>query len=113
MTHETEATFREAVVERLEDLWGADRVETDVRLPSDRICDIYVKTPGAATDIAIEAENDWEAVLTGCSQAALYGAELAAEPFVVVPASHVEMPEVFYLSAVLPVSILPLPDAAA
>lgn len=99
MPDETEGAFREQVVADLEDAYGAARVRTDVTLPAtDRRCDIIVKTHVGADDLAIEVENDFEAVMKGRSQARLYAEQVGAEPYVVVPAGHVDIPEVFYLS---------------
>lgn len=94
MTHEDERPFHDRVVEWLRGEYGEDAVETDKYLKeTGRYADVWVEAP--LGPLAIEVENDFEAVLKGVGQTLLYAShdEHGAEAYVVVPPGHVEQPE--------------------
>lgn len=98
MTHEEERPYHERLVEHLVTEYGEEHVETDVYLEeTGRFCDVLVETP--LVTLALEVENDWEAVIKGIGQATLYAAHYpeGAVPVVVTPPGHVEEPEVSLL----------------
>lgn len=103
MTHESEETFQDRVVEYLEDEYGAENIEENKYLPDPyRFCDIWVEGP--LVDYAIEVENDFDAAIKGVGQSLIYAAEeVNAVPIVVLPANHVDEPEVSSLRRAVPV----------
>lgn len=98
--HTYEGKFAAAIVEDLEDAYGAENVRREVVLPvTERRVDILVETPSAAPDLAIEVENDFESVPGAVGQAIQYAEQTGARPVVFVPEGHVEIPEVFHLAS--------------
>lgn len=98
MTHESERPYHDCVVAWLKEEYGEDNVETDKYLrETGRYCDVWIDGPLAV--LAVEIENDWEAVLKGIGQAHLYAAHetAGAVPMVITPPGHVEEPEVTLL----------------
>lgn len=103
MTHEDEITFQDRVYEYLAQNYGSENVETDKYLPEPyRFVDVWIDGPVAP--LAIEIENDFEAVMEGVGQALIYAASAEnAIPVVIVPPGHVEEPEVTALRRRIPV----------
>lgn len=93
MTHESERTYSEKVEEYLISEYGEANVERNKHLSkTDRYVDFWVDGPVVA--LAIEVENNFEAVLKGTGQSILYAAhELNAVPVIILPPDHVEQPE--------------------
>lgn len=94
MVHESEKSFHDKVHEYLIDAYGENNVTSKVYLEeSYRFADFWVHTP--IVDLAIEVENDFNAVIRGVGQAFLYAAHSKnAVPVVIVPKGHIEQPEV-------------------
>lgn len=94
MTHESERTYHERVREYLVEQYGEENVESTKYLDeTGRFADFWVEGP--VVTLAVEVENDWEAVSKGIGQATLYSAhDDDAVPVVIVPPGHVEYPEV-------------------
>lgn len=89
MTHETERTFHDRVVDELRERYGAGRVETNKHLQaSGRYADIWVDLEPVA--LAIEVENDADSVRPGVAQALFYAHVTGADPVLVIPAGHVD-----------------------
>jgi len=100
MTHVPEDEYIAAIASDLKDVYGANRVRTEVVLPvTERRLDIFVETPSGADDLAIEVENGFESAAQGIGQAIQYAEQKNARAVVFVPPGHIEIPEVFYLSA--------------
>lgn len=97
MPHEPEQPFHERVVTFLEGVYGEDNVESGAFMEeSYRFADVIVDGP--VVSLAIEIENDFEAVIDGVGQAILYASiDPNAIPVVVVPKDHVDDPEVDYI----------------
>ena len=100
MPHESEQQFIAEVADNLSDQYGEDNVHTEKVLPvTDRRVDIYVETPAPEENLAIEVENDAEHIPQAIGQATQYATQLGARPVALVPAGHVEFPELFHLAA--------------
>lgn len=85
-----EIDLQDRLEEELINAYGADAVEREVQLPSNRVCDFVVEAPPGIV-LAIEVEHnpdDGEIagdVIHGAGQAILYASELGnAAPVVVV-----------------------------
>lgn len=94
MSDRTEKTFHEQVREYLIDEYGNENIEHEKYLEeTGRYADFWIDGP--LMSLAVEVENDWEAVMKGIGQSILYAAhEQSTAPVVVVPKGHVEYPEV-------------------
>lgn len=86
-----EYDLQDAVAERLRDAFGADAVQSEVHLPSGRVCDFVVSLPVLGLQLAIEVEHNSDPgevaadAIHGAGQALLYAVELEnAVPVVVV-----------------------------
>lgn len=97
MTHEYESEFAEKVGEYLIESYGEENVEQNKFLSeSYRFVDFWVDGP--VVTLAIEVENDFDAVIEGVGQALMYaGHDDGVVPVVIIPEDHVEHPEVDYL----------------
>lgn len=97
MTHEYENEFARKVGEYLIEQYGEENVEQNKYFSeSRRYVDFWVDAP--VVSLAIEVENDFDAVMEGVGQSLVYaGHEEGAIPLVIVPEDHVEHPEVDYL----------------
>lgn len=100
MVHISEEKFADKVEADLTDVFGGGPVERELALPTTgRVVDLYVETPSAAADLAIELENDFESAFEAHGQAQFYAHQLGAHPIILVPPGHFEIPEAFYLAA--------------
>lgn len=100
MTHETESTFMDACRRMLFDTLGDDaHIAQNAYLPrSGRYADFIVtfESPGEGDNLvlAVEVENDFEALINGIGQAAMYAGHFKwAYPVVMYPEGHAEEPE--------------------
>lgn len=117
--HAEEGTFHAAVERYLQDTFdGYDALGHEVRLPhSDRRADFIVTlgTPGVPAEqpnivVAVEVENDWEAVFGGVGQVECYAAHFEhGVPVLAFPAGTAEQPELRLLRSASPVQFLEVP----
>jgi len=102
MVHEPESEFAKNVKQLLENEYGEDKVEGGVYLlETRRYVDFYVEAP--LVDLAIEVENDFEAVFKGVGQSLVYSHGTEVAPVIVVPEGHIDEPELEILGSHVPI----------
>lgn len=101
--HFDEYTFQDYVEELLIDQYGEDNVYREKYYPeTGRFVDFYVET--AVVNLALEVENDAEAIMKGAGQAVLYANhDSNTVGAVVVPKGHIDQPETNLLRQDIPI----------
>lgn len=99
---EPEKTYQERVVDYLIEHYGEDNVEDNEYLSeTSRYADVWVEGP--VLTLAIEIENDFEAVFKGVGQTIVYAAHSdEAVPVIIIPPGHTEEPEASMIRSRIP-----------
>jgi hypothetical protein len=110
MTHEYESAFHERVHAWLREAHPEAEVAHEHQYPAtDRIADFLVRREWCT--LAIEVENDANAVVKGVGQAMQYAAHHPnGVPVVVTPAGHVDRPEMDLYASATPAVMVELTD---